>query len=246
VRQLVLQDNVHAIFNGLGTPTHLAVLSFLNSQKIPDVFVASGCDCWNQPTTYPQTFGYQLDYIREGKILGQYVAKHFAGKKIGYFYQDDEFGMDGVKGLDYEIPHSMVVSRQTYVPTNVNIAPQVAALRASGAQVVVAFSIPAFTALLKLNTLKLGYSPTLVVSNVGSDPITLSGLLEVVAYAYTGIGNFVGMRWADWTAGRQVPEDVLDDVLELLARGLAPPAGASPNRSGSDPGEGGRGPGARK
>ena len=181
VRQLVLQDNVYAIFDGLGTPTHLAVQSFLNAQKVPDVFVASGCDCWNQPTADPETFGWQLDYIREGKILGQYVAKHFAGKKIGYFYQDDEFGMDGVKGLDYEIPKSMVVSRQSYVATNVNVAPQVAALRASGAQVVVSFSIPAFTALLKLNSLKLGFSPTLVVSNVGSDPITLSGLLESFA-----------------------------------------------------------------
>jgi len=181
VRQLVLQDNVYAIFDGLGTPTHLAVESFLNAQKVPDVFVASGCDCWNQPSTDPETFGWQLDYIREGKILGQYIAKHFAGKKIAYFYQDDEFGMDGVKGLDYEIPSSMVVSRQSYVDTNVNIAPQVAALRASGAQVVVSFSIPAFTALLKLNSLKLGYSPTLVVSDVGADPITLSGLLESFA-----------------------------------------------------------------
>ena len=181
VRQLVLQDSVYAIFNGLGTPTHLAVVSFLNSQKVPDVFVASGCDCWNQPTTYPETFGWQLDYISEGKILGQYIAQHFKGKKIGYFYQDDEFGMDGVKGLDYEIPSSMVVSRQTYVPTNVNVAPAVAALRASGAQVVVAFSIPAFTALLKLNSLKLGYNPTLVVSDVGSDPITLGGLVTAFA-----------------------------------------------------------------
>jgi ABC-type branched-subunit amino acid transport system substrate-binding protein len=181
VHQLVLQDSAYAIFNGLGTPTHLAVLSFLNSQKIPDVFVASGCDCWNAPTADPETFGWQLDYIREGKILGQYVAQHFAGKKIGYFYQDDEFGMDGVKGLDYKIPKSMVVSRQSYVPTNTNVAPQVAALRASGAQVVVSFSIPAFTALLKLTSLKLGFSPTLVVSNVGSDPITLSGLLEAFA-----------------------------------------------------------------
>jgi AcrR family transcriptional regulator len=51
---------------------------------------------------------------------------------------------------------------------------------------------------------------------------------EVIAYVYTGIGNFVGMRWADWTAGGQVPEDVLDDVLELLARGLPPRTGASP------------------
>ena len=181
VRQLVLQDNVYAMFDGLGTPTHLAAISFLNSQKVPDVFVASGCDCWNKPTTYPETFGWQIDYVREGKILGQYVKQHFAGKKVGFFYQNDEFGLDGVKGLSDEIPASMVVSKQSYDPTNVNIAPQVAALRASGAQVVVSFSIPAFTALLKLNSLKLGFSPTLVVSNVGSDPITLSGLLEAFA-----------------------------------------------------------------
>src|SRR5512142_2757385 len=45
---------------------------------------------------------------------------------------------------------------------------------------------------------------------------------EVIAFAYTGIGNFVGMRWADWTAGGRVPDDILDDVLELLGRGLAP------------------------
>jgi branched-chain amino acid transport system substrate-binding protein len=180
VHQLVLQNNVYAIFDGLGTPTHLAAVSFLNSQKVPDVFVASGCDCWNNPSKYPQTFGWQLGYIREGKILGAYV-KHFAGKKIGYFFQNDEFGQDGVKGLDYEIPHSQVVSRQSYVPTNVNIGPQVAALKASGAQVVVSFAIPAFNALLKLASLKLGFSPTLVASNVGTDPMTLGGLLEAFA-----------------------------------------------------------------
>jgi branched-chain amino acid transport system substrate-binding protein len=181
VRQLVLQDNVYAMFDGLGTPTHLAAVQFLNSQKVPDVFVASGCECWNAPTTAPQTFGWQIDYVREGKILGQYVKQKFPGKKVAFFYQNDEFGLDGVKGLDDEIPASMIATKQSYVDTNVNIAPQVAAIRASGAQVVVSFSIPAFTALLKLNTLKLGFSPTLVVSDVGSDPITLSGLLESFA-----------------------------------------------------------------
>src|SRR2546429_1285172 len=181
VRQLVLQDNVYALFDGLGTPTHLAAVSFLNAQKVPDVFVASGCECWNDLTKDPETFGWQLDYIREGKILGQYVKQHFAGKKVGFFYQNDEFGQDGVKGLLDELPASMVVSKQTYDPTNTNIGPAVAALRASGAQVVVSFSIPAFTALLQLNSLQLGFNPTLVVSNVGSDAITLSGLLEAFA-----------------------------------------------------------------
>src|ERR1700730_15035629 len=60
---------------------------------------------------------------------------------------------------------------------------------------------------------------------------------EVIAYVYTGIGNFVGMRWADWTAGGRVPDDVLDDVLELFARGLAPAVAAGPRHRGSGPGE---------
>ena len=181
VHQLILQDNVYAIFDGLGTPTHLAAVSFINSSKVPDVFVASGCDCWNNPSKYPQTFGWQLDYIREGKILGAYVKQHFAGKKIGFFYQNDEFGLDGVKGLSYEIPASQIVSKQSYVPTNVNIGPAVAALKAAGAQVVVSFAIPAFNALFKLASLKLSFNPTLVASNVGTDPITLGGLLQAYA-----------------------------------------------------------------
>jgi branched-chain amino acid transport system substrate-binding protein len=181
VRQLVLKDNVYAIFNGLGTPTHLAVAPFLNSERVPDVFVASGCECWDNTAKLPYTFGWQLDYIREGKILGQYVREHFKGKKIGFFYQDDEFGQDGVKGLDDEIPAKQVVAQEAYDPTNTTVGPLVAKLKAAGAQVVISFSVPAFTALLKLNALGLSYNPQLVVSDVGSDPITLAGLLEAFA-----------------------------------------------------------------
>jgi AcrR family transcriptional regulator len=46
---------------------------------------------------------------------------------------------------------------------------------------------------------------------------------EVIAYIYTGIGHFVGMRWAEWTAGGRVPDDVFDDLMDVLARGLATP-----------------------
>ena len=190
VHQLILQDKVFAIFNGLGTPTHLAVASFINSEHVPDVFVASGCECWNATSTLPDTFGWQLDYVREGKILGSYIKQHFKGQKIGFFYQNDEFGQDGVKGLSYEIPKSQIVAKQSYDPTNIKIGPQVAALKAAGAQVVVAYTVPAFTALLKLNMLGLKYTPQLVVSDVGSDPITLAGLLAAFAKNKTaGFGN---------------------------------------------------------
>ena len=38
---------------GLGTPTHSAVLDFLNEQQVPDLFVSSGALAWNQPKKYP-------------------------------------------------------------------------------------------------------------------------------------------------------------------------------------------------
>jgi branched-chain amino acid transport system substrate-binding protein len=177
VRQLVLQDKVFAIFNGLGTPTHQQVVPFLNQQKVPDLFVASGCLCWNAPTTAPETFGWQPDYTIEGKILGQYIAQHFKGKKVAIFAQGDDFGHNGVKGLSEELPASQIATTQYYDPTNTNVAPQVQKLQQSGANIVVSFTVPAFTALLKLTALKLKYDPQLVVSNVGSDPKTLAGLL---------------------------------------------------------------------
>jgi len=192
-RKLVLQDNVFAMFSALGTPTHLAVISYLNSKKVPDLFVSSGCNCWNNASQYPYTFGWQPDYTIEGKILGQYINQNLAGKKVGYFFQNDEFGQDGVKGLDQKLSSGSVASRQNYDPSNTNVGPQMAALQASGAQVVVAFSIPAFTALALLNAAKIGYHPTWIVSNVGSDPPTLTGLLSSFSSGAAGAALLEGM-----------------------------------------------------
>ncbi|HEY0803983.1 MAG TPA: ABC transporter substrate-binding protein, partial [Pseudonocardiaceae bacterium] len=177
-KQLVLQDKVFAMLGSLGTPTHTKVVDFLNSERVPDLFVASGCTCWDQPKRHPYTFGWQPDYTVEGKILGQYITQHYAGKKVAYFYQDDDFGRDGVAGLDKYVPGNLVVSRQSYQPGNVDVSAQVAAIANAKPDVVVLETIPAYTALFKLTSLKLGFSPTIAVSNVGSDPTTTAGLLQ--------------------------------------------------------------------
>ncbi|AIJ22084.1 ABC transporter substrate-binding protein [Amycolatopsis methanolica] len=153
-------------------------VDFLNSSRVPDLFVASGCTCWDQPDKNPYTYGWQPDYTVEGKILGDYVAKNFAGTKVAYFYQDDDFGADGMKGLDKFIDQSLVVSRQPYQPGNTDVAAQVSAIARSGAEVVVLETIPAYTAWFKLTALKLGYNPQLVASSVGADLVTVAGLLE--------------------------------------------------------------------
>jgi branched-chain amino acid transport system substrate-binding protein len=181
VHQLVLQDNVFGIFEGLGTPTHTKVVGFLNASKIPDLFVASGCPCWDNGTTQPETFGWQPNYTIEGKILGQYIKQHFAGEKVGVLYQNDDFGNGGLAGIEDEVAGADIVSKQPSESGTTSLATQITALKASGAKVLVEFTVPIYTAIARLTSFTLGYSPQLVVSNVGIDPITLAGLLKTVS-----------------------------------------------------------------
>jgi ABC-type branched-subunit amino acid transport system substrate-binding protein len=196
-RQLVLQDHVFAEVGPLGTPTFLAVKDFLNTEKVPALFIESGCNCWSDPQNLPLTFGWQPPYTVEGKILGQMITQRFAGKKVGYLAQNDEFGQDGVKGLDQRIPAKDVVNRQTYTATTQALAAglgsQIDALHSAGAQVVVLYSIPAATALALLAAAEIGYHPQWVVASTGSDVHTLSALLSSFSQGKAGVSLLNGM-----------------------------------------------------
>jgi ABC-type branched-subunit amino acid transport system substrate-binding protein len=192
VHQLVLQSNVFGIFEGLGTPTHTKVVGFLNSSKVPDIFVASGCPCWDNGSSQPYTYGWQPNYTIEGKILGQYLKQHFAGQKVGVFYQDDDFGQGGLAGIKDELPASQIVSTQAYQPGGTNVAPQITALKSAGAQVLVDFTVPIYTALGQLTAFKLGFRPQLVVSNVGIDPTTVGALLKTFSKGAAGTALIEG------------------------------------------------------
>ena len=181
VHQLVVQGNVFGIFEGLGTPTHTKVVGYLNASKVPDLFVASGCPCWDDGTKQPYTFGWQPSYTIEGKILGQYIKHHLAGKKIGVLYQDDSFGQSGLAGIEAEVPASDIVARQSYRPGVTTLLTQVTSIASSKAEVMVEFTVPVYTAIAQIAASKIGYKPQLVVSSAGSDPVTVGGLLKTLS-----------------------------------------------------------------
>lgn len=185
VRELVLQDKVFAILNGLGTPTHSGVLDFLKTNQVPDLFVASGSRSWNQPDKYPGTFGFNPDYTVEGKILGTYVKENLAGKKACFLGQDDDFGRDSLAGVEKIL--GAVVAKQTYVTSSPNVGPQMGALKAAGCEVVVLATIPGFTALSIGTAAKIGFKPQFVVSNVGADPTTVGKSLGAAAPLLEGV-----------------------------------------------------------
>ncbi len=205
VHKLVLDDKVFAILNGLGTPTHTGVLDFLKTNKVPDLFVASGSSTWNQPTKYPDTFGYQPDYTVEGKILGSYVMSNMTGQKVCFFGQGDDFGADMLAGVTQELGAAAIVAKQTYDPTVApDVTAQMGALKAAGCQVVVAATIPGFTALALGTSAQLGFHAQWIVSNVGSDYNTVAGLLTakgapllegVISDGYLPLSNDATNPW---------------------------------------------------
>ncbi|MEU8607878.1 ABC transporter substrate-binding protein [Actinoplanes sp. NPDC048791] len=185
VRELVLQDKVFAILNGLGTPTHTGVLDFLKTNRVPDLFVASGSRSWDQPDKYPGTFGFNVDYTVEGKILATHVKATQAGKKVCFLGQDDDFGRDALAGIEKIL--GPVAAKQSYVTSNPNVGPQMGALKQAGCQVVMLATVPGFTALSLGTAAKIAFKPQFVVSQVGADLGTLSKQLGAAAPLTEGL-----------------------------------------------------------
>jgi branched-chain amino acid transport system substrate-binding protein len=91
VRRLVEQDQVLLIFNPLGTPPNTAIQGYLNDNKVPQLFVATGADKWNDPKHHPWTMGYQPSYRIEARIYGRYILSDLPNAKIAVLYQERRF-----------------------------------------------------------------------------------------------------------------------------------------------------------
>ena len=206
--ELVLQDEIFAMVGGLGTPTHSAVVDFLNSEGVPDLFVSSGSLQWgDDPEAKPYTFGWQPDYEIEGKIIGQYIAENMPDAKVGLFLQDDDLGVDSEKGVRQYLDEQ-IVAVERYTSGNTDVAPQIAGLQAKGADLVLGFNTPSYTALSQLVAMKLNYKPKWFYSSIGSDPALVGSLLSRFSEgAVEGGGALDGVMTSEYIPGIDTPDD---------------------------------------
>src|SRR6202035_2324782 len=98
-RKLVESDEVLFIFNSLGTPPNSAIHKYMNSKKVPQLFVATGATKWNDPKEFPWTMGWQPNYQSEARIYAKYLLKEKPDAKIAILFQNDDYGKDYLKGL---------------------------------------------------------------------------------------------------------------------------------------------------
>ena len=171
VRQLVEQDQVLLLFSTLGTPTNTAIHGYLNDNKVPQLFVATGADQWNDPKRFPWTMGLIPSYGTEAHIYARYILKNLPNAKIAVLYQNDDFGKDYLNGLRDGLGDKaakMIVASQSYETTDPTVDSQVVALQASGADVLLTAAIPKFAAQAIRKVYDIGWKPTHFLSSVSN------------------------------------------------------------------------------
>ena len=137
VRKLVEEDQVLLMFGTLGTPPNTAIQGYLNDNKVPQLFVTTGANKWNDPKHHPWTMGWIPTYQTEARIYARYILKTLPDAKIALLYQNDDFGKDYLIGLRDGLgdkADKMIVATKTYETTDPTVDSQIVALQASGAR----------------------------------------------------------------------------------------------------------------
>ncbi len=171
VRQLVEQDQVLMTFQILGTPPNTAVQGYLNDNKVPQLFVATGADKWNDPKKFPWTMGWQPSYRIEARIYGRYILKNLPNAKIAVLYQNDDFGKDYLVGLREALGNKadkMIVASQTYETTDPTVDLQIVSLQGTGADTLLVAAIPKFAAQAIRKVDDIGWKPAFFITNVSA------------------------------------------------------------------------------
>ena len=170
-RKLVESDEVLFIFNSLGTPPNSAIQKYMNTKKVPQLFVATGATKWNDPKEFPWTMGWQPNYQSESRIYAKYILKEKPNAKIAILYQNDDYGKDYVKGLKDGLgakAASMIVAEDSYETTQPTIDSNIVKLKSTNADIFFNVTTPKFAAQAIKKMAESEWKPLHFLNNVSA------------------------------------------------------------------------------
>ncbi len=203
-RRLVEQEDVLLVFSAFGTPTNTAILKYLNTKRVPHLFVAAVGTKWADPQHFPWTMAFMQDQGTEAAAHAAWLLKSHPNAKVGVLYQNDDFGKDYLKGLKDAFGQraaSMIVAEASYEVTDPTIDSQIIALQSSGADTLFTFASPKFAALSIRKTYDIGWRPLHIVAQPGTSvgsvlkPAGLEKAAGLVAASF--LKDPTDLRWRD-------------------------------------------------
>jgi len=181
VRQMVEQDKIFALFQSLGTPCNTAIHKYMNTRKVPQLFVATGASKWGDPQHFPWTMGFQPDYHTEAVIYAKHALANVKDAKIGVLSQNDDYGRDYVGGLKDGLGKEVgrIVKSVTFEATDPTVDSQIIQLKDSGANIFMNFSGPKAAAQGIRKAADLGWKPAHYLNNVS---VSVAAVMKPAGY----------------------------------------------------------------
>ena len=212
-RKLVEEEEVLLVFQTLGTPPNSAIHKYMNTKKVPQLFVATGATKWGDPKNFPWTMGWQPNYQSEAKIYAAHILENKPNARIAVLYQNDDYGKDYLKGFEDGLgdkAKAMIVSTISYEVTDPTVDSQMVSLKASGADTFFNITTPKFAAQAIKKAAELGWKPAHYLNSVSSAvgsvlvPAGIEASIGIITAGYikdpTDPQFQKGKEWDDWLA----------------------------------------------
>jgi len=220
-RRLVEEERVAFIFGTVGTPSNLAIRSYLNDNKVPQLFVSSGASVFGDPQHFPWTMGILPNYRTEGRIYARHILATKPDAKIGVLYQNDGFGKDYLAGFKdgFGADHAgMVIEETSYELSDPTVDSQIVTLQSSGVDTLFLAALPKAAAQAIRKIGDIGWSPTrylVLVSASISSTLMPAGLDKAK-------GLISGAAFKDPSAARWKGDAALKDYDAFMAKYMSP------------------------
>ena len=199
-----VKEKVAVIAQSLGTPQTKAILQQIRDDKIVTGAASLSADWFKEK--YVVANG--APYIAQVANAMQYLKDKGVTPKLGLIYQDDDYGAEGVSGIEYAAKALgfTIVARATYKPTDTEFTAQVNTMKQAGADHVVLTTTPTPTGRILGAAAALQYAPRWI----GNSPAWIGALVgtkatpsPLVPYmtANLWVVTDQGCGWADVGAG---------------------------------------------
>ncbi|TWB93528.1 branched-chain amino acid transport system substrate-binding protein [Bradyrhizobium macuxiense] len=168
-RRLVESDEVLLVFAPLGTASNAAIQKYMNTMRVPQLFVLSGASRWGEPEHFPWTIGLQPNYRAEARVYATYILEQYPNAKIGILYQNDDFGRDYMAGLKDVLRDKydrMVIASTPYETSTPTVDSLVVAIKTANPDIFLNIATSKFAAQAIKKIAELNWHPIHILTNI--------------------------------------------------------------------------------
>ncbi len=169
-KEFVEQIGVFGVVGGVGVATGMSVRDYLMENKVIWYGPVTGVYEWIHPIQKYLFAMYPL-YDDEAYNLTEYLYEKLGYKKIAMFYQNDDYGKQGVQGVERYLLRKKIslVAKVSAEVTDRDLSTHALKLKESGAEAAIMWTMPVHAALIMAETAKIGFKLQWATSNTLSD-----------------------------------------------------------------------------